>query len=79
MRGVLDEVDEILSELPAEKGVRILVVLPHGRFADGHPYPIPSFFSLKIARVDATDYTIIIILEMDPPILLQVGGELIKN
>ena len=74
MRGVLDEVDEILSELPGGDGFSIIVIIPHGRISDGHPSPIPYFFSLKISMVDGIDYTIIIILELDPPILLQDLG-----
>ena len=35
-----------------------------------HP-PITSFFSLKITRVDGIDYTIIMILEIEAPIILQ--------
>ena len=31
--GGLDEVDEILSELPGDEGFSILVFLPHGRLA----------------------------------------------
>ena len=61
MRGVLDEVYDILSELPGEEGARILALLPHRRLEDGHLSPIPYFFSLKIARIYGIDYTIIII------------------
>ena len=61
LRGVLDGADEILSEIPWDEGVRIIVLLPHGRPEDGHPSPITSFFSLKIARIYGIDYTIIII------------------
>ena len=71
LRGVLDEVDDILMELPGDEGFRVLVLLPHKRLAYGHPYPIPSFFSLKIARVNGIDDTIIITLELESPILLQ--------
>ena len=74
LRGVLDDIYKILSEILGNDDVRILVLLPHGRLADGHPPPITYFFSLNIARVDGIDYTIIIILEMDPPILLQEHG-----
>ena len=74
LRGVLDEVDYILSELPGGEGVRILVLLPHGRLVDGHTYPIASFFALNISRVYGIYYTIIIILEMEAPILLQDLG-----
>ena len=61
---VFDDVDEILSELPGGEGVRILVLLQHGRLVDGRTSPIYSFFPLRIARVDGIDYTIIIILDM---------------
>ena len=52
LRGVLDEVDEIISELPGDEGVRILVLLPHGRLADDNPSPITYLFQLNISRVD---------------------------
>ena len=71
LRGVLDEVDEILSELPGDKGVSINVLLPHGMLADDHSPPITYFFPLNIARVDGIGDNIIIILELDDPILLQ--------
>ena len=51
LRGVIDEVYEILSELPGSNGFRILVLLPHGRLEDGHPYPIPCLFLFNINRV----------------------------
>ena len=70
-RGVLDEVYDILSEVQGDELVRILVLLPHVRLVDGHTSPIPSFFSLKITRVDGIDYTIIMILEIEAPIILQ--------
>ena len=44
LRGVLDEIDEILSELPGDEGVRIILLLPHGRLVYGHSYPITYFF-----------------------------------
>ena len=71
LRGVLDEVDEIISELPGDEGVRILVLLPHGRLADGHPSPITYFLPLNIARVDGIYDTIIIIILPEAPILIQ--------
>ena len=43
LRGVLDEVDGILSEFPGDKGTSILVLLLHGRLEDGHPPPILTF------------------------------------
>ena len=52
LRGVFYEVDEILGEFPGDEGVRILVLLPHGRLADGNPSPITYLFQLNIARVD---------------------------
>ena len=33
LMGVLDEVDEIISELPGDEAFSILVFLPHGRLA----------------------------------------------
>ena len=74
MRGVLDEVDDILRELPGYEGVRITVLLPHGRLKHGHPSPINHFFTLKISRVDGIYYTIIIIIELEAPILIQEIG-----
>ena len=67
LRGVLDEVDEIISELPGGEGFSIIVIIPHGRISDGHPSPIPYFFSLKISMFDGIDYTIIIILAYSHP------------
>ena len=64
LRGVLDEVDDILVEVSGDKGYRIIVLLPHWRLADGHTPPINSFLPLKIYRVDGIYYTIIIILEL---------------
>ena len=52
LRGVFYEVDEILGEFPGDEGVRILVLLPHGRLADGNPSPITYLFQLNISRVD---------------------------
>ena len=74
MRGVFDELDETLSELPGENGVRILVLPQHGRLADGYTHPITSFTPLNIARVNGIDYDIIIILDMEANILLKVTG-----
>ena len=71
LRGVLDELDEIFSELPGDEGVRILLLHTHGRHADGHPPPFPSFFPLKIAKVYGIDYNIIIILELEAPIIIK--------
>ena len=42
---VIDEVDEVLIELPGNKGVVVLVLLPYGRIAYGHQSPINSFFN----------------------------------
>ena len=67
LRGVLDEVYQILSEI-------IVILLPHGRLADGHTPPITSFFSLNITGVYVIDDTISIILEMEDLILLQELG-----
>ena len=64
LRGVLDEVDDIIIELPGDEGVRILVLLPHRRLADGHPPLILSFFPIKISRFDGIDNNIIITLEI---------------
>ena len=36
LRGVIVEVDEILSELSGGEGDRNIVLLPRGRLADGH-------------------------------------------
>ena len=52
LRGVLDELDEILSEFPGDEGVSIIVLLPHGRLAYENPSPIPYLFLLNIVRVD---------------------------
>ena len=71
LRGVMNEVDEILSELPGEEGVRITFIFPHGRLVDGHPSPITSFLSPNIARLYGIYYTIITTLELEAPILLQ--------
>ena len=51
-RGVIDEVDKIISELPGDEGVSIIVLTPHGKLVYGHSPPIPSFFPLKISRVN---------------------------
>ena len=67
LRGVLDEVDDILSELPGGEGFSIIVIIPHGRISDGHPYSITLFFPLNISRVDGIDYTKTIILELETP------------
>ena len=45
LRGFIDDVDEILSGFPGNKGVRILVLLPNGRLEDGNTYPTPYFFT----------------------------------
>ena len=74
LRGVLDEVDDILRELPGYEGVRIIVLLPHGRLKYGHPSPIHHFFTLNISRVDGIYYTIIIIIELEAPILIKEIG-----
>ena len=74
LRGVIDDLDEILSELPGDEGVRIIILLPHGRLAGFHPYPITYFFSLNITWDNGIYYTIIIILEMYSPLLLQEIG-----
>ena len=52
LRGVLDEVYDILSELWGYEGVSILLPITHGRLAYGHPYPSPCLFILNISRVD---------------------------
>ena len=52
LRGVLDEVYNILSELWGYEGVSILLPITHGRLAYGHPYPSPCLFILNISRVD---------------------------
>ena len=64
LRGVFDEVDEILSELLGGEGVGVVVILPCGRLIDGHPSPITYFFSLKIVGVDGIYDTTITILEL---------------
>ena len=64
LRGVFDEVDEIISELPWDEGVGIVVILPCGRLIDGHPSPITYLFSLNIVGVDGIDDTTITILEL---------------
>ena len=71
LRGAIDEVDEILSELPGDEGVRIIVLLPHERLAYGHPSPVNSLFTLKIPRFYGIYDTIIITIEMEATILLQ--------
>ena len=50
LRGVIDGADEILSEIPWDEGVRILVLLPHGRLSSGHKSPIPYLSSLKTVK-----------------------------
>ena len=74
LRGVIYEVDDILSELPGDEGVGIFVLIPHGRLAYGHPSPIPYSFPINISTVDGIDDTINIILELEDPILLQYIG-----
>ena len=44
LRGVIDEVDDALSKLPRDEGVRIILLIPHGRLAYGPPSPISYFF-----------------------------------
>ena len=73
-RGVLDEIDEILSILTWYKGVRVIVLLLDERLAVGLPSTITSFFPLNISRFNGIYYTIIIILEMDSSILIQEIG-----
>ena len=74
MRGVLDEVDEILSELTGDEGVRVIVLLPHWRLAYVHPPPIIFFFPINIYRVDGMYDNIVIILELELHILLWEFG-----
>ena len=71
---VLDEVYKILSKLPGYKGVRIIEPLPHGRLSDVYSPAINPFLPLNISRVYGIDDTIIIILELEPPILLHDIG-----
>ena len=71
MRGVLDEVDEILSELSGDKDVRIIVILQHGRLEYGHPPPINYFFPLNISSLDVIYDTITKIIELEAPIIIQ--------
>ena len=66
--------DEILSELPGDEGLRIIVLLQHERFSDGHPSPIHYYFPLNTAMFDGIYDKIIIIIDLDPLILLQVLG-----
>ena len=51
-RGVLDEVDDILSELSGYQSVRIIEILLHGIFVDVHTSLIYYVFPLKISRFD---------------------------
>ena len=37
LRGVLDDIDDILSEILGHEGVVVLVVIPHVRLLDVHP------------------------------------------
>ena len=74
LRGVLDEVDDILSTLPGDEDIRILVLPSHGKLAYFRPHPIPYYFTLHISRFNGIDDTMIIILELESPILLQNIG-----
>ena len=47
-RSAIDEVDEILIEIPGNEGVRIIALLPHGRLKYGHPSPITYFLNSKL-------------------------------
>ena len=55
-RGILDKLDDTLSEIPGDDNVRIFVLIPHGKLEYGHPYPIPYLFTLKIDRVDGLQW-----------------------
>ena len=70
LRGVLGEVYEVLRERPGGEGVVVLVLLPHGRHADDHKSNIPYFLPLDISRIDGIYYKVIIILELESPILM---------
>ena len=48
LRGVLDEVYEIISEISGDEGVVIIIILPNWRLADGHASPISYFFHLRL-------------------------------
>ena len=71
LRSVIDELDEVLRKIPGDEGVVVILLLPHGRLSDGHTSYIPSFLPFKIVRVYGIYDTIIIILELEAPILLQ--------
>ena len=71
LKGVIYKLDKVISELPGDEGVVVLVLLPHGSIEDVHPSSIPSFLPLNIVRVDGTDDTIIFILELEAPIIIQ--------
>ena len=45
LRGVIYEEDEILGELPRYEGIRILVLLPHGKLIYVNIPPINYFFN----------------------------------
>ena len=71
LRGVIDELDEVIRELLGDEGVLFILLLPHGRVSDSHTSYINSFPPFNIVRVYGVYDTIIIILEMEAPILLQ--------
>ena len=52
LKGAIDEVGEILGEIPGDEDVIIVVLLPYGRLSDGYKYPTPYLFTLIISRSD---------------------------
>ena len=72
-RGVLDEVYNILSELPGEEGASIIVILTW-ESCRWTSTPHSLFFPLDNYSVNGINGTIIIIIELEDHILLQYIG-----